>query len=462
MKRFLSLLLVLSLTLAAFPAHAVDYVYTEGADAYGYDFDLFFSLNRDAFPENRNHARGYADLLDILELKGRVITCPEWDSIEMDLSVIPTTNPAAALNFRLDGRSSHILLTTPLLANIPVLFNNEALMEFCQKTYSHLGIPLPWLALLYPYTADWAFWELRKAWNNKIGAVTETCDIPNSKFVNLAMAWQKILQEDTQLTDWFSALSLESDQSEVLQAELASIPSYIRNILTEKGDIHVEFGRGEQTWSNASGPFYRRTDSPLGQAVEARLPATAGGFVPVLTAEKRTGDNRIDTAVHISYIAGEGTGDEETLLNLTASCSLPIRLPVSETYPGEIDLTGSLLPWVRLTWDCTLEESGAIRLVVRQKEEASAGEASPELLVISGTLTEFKPDHIPWLREEDIIYELNIFSINDVTLKEFVGQVLRPAFEGLLPFLVEMPASSCQVIMDDLTEAGVLSVLLGE
>ena len=106
------------------------------------------------------------DLLDILELKGRVITCPEWDSIEMDLSVIPTTNPAAALNFRLDGRSSHILLTTPLLANLPELFNNEALMEFCQKTYSHLGIPLPWLALLYPYTADWAFWELRKAWNN--------------------------------------------------------------------------------------------------------------------------------------------------------------------------------------------------------------------------------------------------------------------------------------------------------
>ena len=61
-----------------------------------------------------------------------------------------------------------------------------------------------------------------------------------------------------------------------------------------------------------------------------------------------------------------------------------------------------------------------------------------------------------------MIYELNIFSVNDVTLKEFVGQVLRPAFEGLLPFLVEMPASSCQVIMDDLTEAGVLSVLLGE
>ena len=71
-------------------------------------------------------------------------------------------------------------------------------------------------------------------------------------------------------------------------------------------------------------------------------------------------------------------------------------------------------------------------------------------------------DPAPWFEVGELIQHLNIFSVNDVTLNEFVHRIARPFATGMLNFLVEVPASACQSVMDDLTDYGVLSVILGD
>ena len=90
----------------------------------------------------------------------------------------------------------------------------------------------------------------------------------------------------------------------------------------------------------------------------------------------------------------------------------------------------------------------------------SAGVRVP-VLSVSGLFSPYTPETIISI-DWDAMFEttINILSINDMTLKELLSEIARPAFEGVLRFLVEMPASSCQSIMDDLESYGILQTAL--
>ena len=54
----------------------------------------------------------------------------------------------------------------------------------------------------------------------------------------------------------------------------------------------------------------------------------------------------------------------------------------------------------------------------------------------------------------------NLFGLNEDTLRSLVNAVDKPLLKGLIDFLYELPASSCQSIMDDLEEYGILATAL--
>ena len=154
MKRFFALLTALVLFVCMFSASGAE----DAEAAYSYDFDLRFTMNADPFPARvRSHMQGYADLLNMIELKGNLTCCPADNSIDLTAEIIPVTNPGAAISFRLYGIPEHICLTSPLLGNETVWFQNDGLMEFSFKTWNNLRIPLQYITLLYPYVTENAF-----------------------------------------------------------------------------------------------------------------------------------------------------------------------------------------------------------------------------------------------------------------------------------------------------------------
>ena len=78
----------------------------------------------------------------------------------------------------------------------------------------------------------------------------------------------------------------------------------------------------------------------------------------------------------------------------------------------------------------------------------------------SGTITPAAYEGKLKFKASSLSKNFNIFSVNDQTLYEFVHRTARPLFTGLLNFLYEIPASSCQSIMDELENYGILELLL--
>ena len=54
----------------------------------------------------------------------------------------------------------------------------------------------------------------------------------------------------------------------------------------------------------------------------------------------------------------------------------------------------------------------------------------------------------------------NVFSFNELTLAEFRSKVLPPLVKNVFSFIAAAPTSACQSFLDDLTDIGLLDMLL--
>ena len=433
--------------------------------AIGYDFDLFFRLNPKAFPgKQQTHAQGYADLLEILELKGTYAASDYvTPSVDITCSVIPTTKPESALDFHLYGVQSHLVLTSPLLGDEPLLLNNSALMEFSMKAYNLLNLPLPYLALLYPYTADNAFASVKQSWVYRLGKQRKTQALTIAQFANLAADWEELLESDAALTEWFRALSLKSEYVARLEDELMAIPSYLTDILAKGQDIQltVKKKEGLRTLANVDGVFYTRQQAEGTDTVNIDLPLTDAGFHPQLRYELKSDDVERHFTLLIDYSSEAAEEEEaESLLTLNLDMASPVSWPVSHTFVTTVSLTGELPPRVQLRLQAETKDTGEIDAHFFLPGENGASDA--EVLQVFGTVIPRQLEAAPSYWEGNFVEYTNLFSVNDSSLRELAGRAAKPLLQGILDFLIEVPASACQSVMDDLTSSGLLSMALGD
>ena len=152
-RRLLCLLCVL-LLIPVIPAVAEE----AAAGNFSYDFDLTFHLDADTFPELiRTRAASYASLVNRLGLRGNISWSSITHSMDLDATLYYTDNQSLSYPFRIYGTKSRIFITSPLINNEVILLNMTALVEFALKAKNTLGVPLPYFALLFPYSTESAF-----------------------------------------------------------------------------------------------------------------------------------------------------------------------------------------------------------------------------------------------------------------------------------------------------------------
>ena len=125
MKRLLVVFFVLILfSTAISPSLAED-----NPSVCSYDFDLRFHMNADIFRvRERDHMQGYAELLNMLELKGNLTYSPATKAIDLNAEIIPVTNPEASVSFRLYGVPDNMGLSSPLLGDETIWFQNPSVI----------------------------------------------------------------------------------------------------------------------------------------------------------------------------------------------------------------------------------------------------------------------------------------------------------------------------------------------
>ena len=447
LRRALALLLILALCMPLV-ALAED-------DVHGLRMNLSFQMDPSAYPEEEQELlQGIGDMLNILGVQAELA----WEGNLLSQNTSFDSNVSLALGEQADlvqlhlyGTPSHIVVGSNLLGDQQVMLNMLAWLEFSMKTYFYLGMPLQNVALCtstYAHTS--AFEALAAVWNPVMNATQGTRTISRESILEMLPQIMDTAQYDRAFTYWLQALLLDAGYDSMVLDALYYAPEWADGFLAEDG-IQVTVADGEETWTTGDLTLFHRNS----EGWTLSLPATGEGYTTLATMTQ-TEDSR---TLRLCF----GLEEEADVLDLTLSAT---GLPTGEDGTGKaeltLDRTGSMLGEAHLRWAVdwtrTTQENGLGAWEIRAAQ--THAETGAEMLVISGTLTECVPEvALGWDTQELINAGINIFSVYEDTLAEFVRNVQEPFLTAMLPVLVQLPASSYDSIFQLLEQYGVLDVL---
>ena len=452
-RRFLACLLLAAIIFGG--AFAVG----EDATVTAYAFDLSFSINQEQADANLNSKMmGYADLMEALSIKGSFYYVPETRYLDLQLELIPRDKNAGSIPLHFYGSMDSVMLSTPVLGNEKIVFSNPSLMEFAFKSYEHLGLKLQYLTMLYPYVHEFGFKNVINSWNKYICTSQKSRKISAKNINSFATDIARLLESDQDLVYYLRALGAGSESDEILQSEAGQIPKYITDTVTGKKLITVQIDKGAETWVSGDETLYTHTWTDAEETVSLDLPVTSGGYVPVFDYYSQTEDEKTDLTLRAGWIMEDEEGNDLLFLKLEAK-SFPQVWPSETKASVALTTEGSLLPNFRLEAGLTADDAGNVTISVKNQSD----EAKENDLVFLATGTVIPYQVIPGVYSfEEALSCVDILRVNDASLAEFVGKVTKPVIKGFTRFLTGIPATACQSVMDDLTDSGVLGMLLGD
>ena len=127
-------------------------------------------------------------------------------------------------------------------------------------------------------------------------------------------------------------------------------------------------------------------------------------------------------------------------------------------FSASASILGAAYPNYAFLLKGATKKDGAFSLSLCKPGSADAEPAG--FFSVSGTVVPAEPDQIPDYRKKSLKNVTNIFAMNDETLAEFSDRMIPLAVKSLLTFVAEAPTSACQSLLDDLTDLGVLGMIL--
>ena len=399
-----------------------------------------------------------AGLLEVSSLTGTWVEKDGSYTLEATLSVGDAQHSAS---MALDGVDSHWSLSSPLLGDTRLMFNNQAMLEFGLKMDNHLGVPLYRAAWLYPYVHRDAWAAPLAAWHRIMDAPVAAGHVPPETLLQLGEAWLALYRTDRAFSVWMDALDRDTGLGSSFGEVLEGFPDWVETCAPD--GIDVETGETGDSWYALSGDERQLLYTASGNA-ELTLPGfwcgedfafwTEGNDFSRIAEPDDPGAYAVRLRIgedgetlSVSLLLDKGSG--RFTLTLGGGCLEEQAFPM-------VDEAGHLV----LASPGETEE-GQWTLEIRRQEDgqwafSSGGDAVPWLLV-RAEAEPFTPDTWPaWNAAE--LPGINFFSLNDTSLEAFLRAVLPSAVKGAVPLVAAAPADAVARLMDWLEEIGLLSV----
>lgn len=459
-KKWMSLALTCLLLAAGLPARAED----PGTEAgMGYHFDFTVRLNTEALsPALREHAQGYADLLESLRFEGSYAWSLSHQIFDLHFTIQPTSQRARPISFYLHGAEDLMYLNSSLLGEKVIVLNNQSMLEFCTKMYNHMGLPLQHLAYLVPYTYKFNLALPAADWITMKDHADASGVIPTDMVRHVESGWTHRLKTDPPTQVFFSSVGLGSGHEEDFQAVVSELPGYFWEEVAQEQPIQIlrDEDRRQEIWRAACGDFLELIQGEEYQEIELTLPPMKTGYKPAVFGVRFVDGSWQSARLFAQLLSTEE--DEEDLFDLQASyTSLPMSWPANCQSLINLSLKGGLVPNFGASVYLTGEEDG--HFTARIRKPSPEDDPGKTMLTVDGFLQPLEGDvQVRSFTLEDGKGGLELFNSNDASFGPFIAEAIEPALKGALEFLVGIPASACQTMIDDLQEAGVLAVLMGE
>lgn len=415
--------------------------------AEGQHFHLTFEMNADAYPADvQDIMPGIADLVNEVTLEGTLLTeGGEFDlRAELTLSGRERTRTALQLFSTAEvwNFSSSLLGDTVVSANIP------AVLEFCMKTYSHMGVPLQRVAIwLVPPVHTYGLNAVTGAARPVLFAQEGSRTVSRDALMELAGKLADIADTDMPFRFWAQGLAMESDHDWVILDAMMQLPEWVESFVPDSG-IEITVDETSETWVAGDVTLLRRETNLSGaQQLTVTLPPLPDGTVLTLDAALQPDGDLLHGSFELVVIDGW----DELMLRLHADGSLPASLPVTRPFFLTWEAEGAAVSdeGVHLYFE---GEGDGHTVILRQLTPDHAA----TMLTVTAALEPARGELTP---KPDPEHDVGLMNLESSSLRALMQRIASPLVRGLLPLIAQAPASSCQTLMNLLEGSGIFSLL---
>jgi len=446
MKQSLVRLILLSMCLCLLPLGAFareDAAEAISGEITGYEFDVSFEMHPEYYAEEQQmFATAAAGIINPMTLSGTYASDGVYFNLaaEMMLNGAESTRTPISIN----GTKDQWLIRSSLLGEEIINLHLVYLLEFAVKGYNHMQVPYQRAAiLLTPFVDLIGMDELHSQIAPPLEKAVAQRQFTKKAMLEFADIVQKIALENRGFRYWVAALLMETGYNDVFLECLSQLRSWVEETGPSRG-ITVTGNESQQSWMMGQTEIYRWEKDETGtERIRLHLPSLPMEYTVTCKMEQAASGEQ-DLMLLITDWA------EETVIYLTMEGSLPTALPLSGPF------------------------------TLRWHAEGVAVGPEPIDLYLDGwqegeniTLRQLTPDQSQTLMAirlrmaptdvENFVQEANVgthlTNLNTQSLGELTNNIAMPLLEGVLPLLVELPASTCQKVMDLLDESGIFGLL---
>ncbi|MBQ2699982.1 MAG: hypothetical protein IJF65_02385 [Clostridia bacterium] len=444
MKKALSLILAGLLVLCPLLAQA--------------DQTLNFTVTADIDPQYINEdyrtlAEGLAAGLETMSFQGDITFNEDW---KFDMNANLLVKDKKHVDAHIQSNSQWVSITSNLLGDERIALMMQVYLEFAMKPYNFMGLNTQYLALLTSRYAHTSAWD----------PIIEMCapvlggegdrTIPAEDLVALAEQIALYAEESREFRYWVTALLMDLGGDEMLNEMMYTLPDWIAEMAGEEG-LTIATVDNTETWTMGGEELFaitRQADGHYdwklnlyreGYVVSALCQWAEGGKFTAnveITLEEAEEDNLVFTLAAVGNGLPDGQAASQADLSIEMGGYL-LGDPVS------VSLTGA--------WDTA--DDGTINAQVSLLD-AESGE--PEISLAGAfTPVETKEGLLNFTNSDLENGATNVFTLHEITLADFVSRIKGPAVKVGAPLVLSLPASFSLNLLDWLTEAGFVDLVLG-
>lgn len=425
MKRMLALIFALLLL----PAAAL-------AENTAWSFQATFSARE----EGMDPWLSIAKLLNVLSFEGQLATY-EDGTFDLRTDMLLSQEESSRTSLHLYGTSDAWGIGSSLLGSNQLRLDTAALVEFGLKINTHTGFPLHDLTLLYPGSTEMALRSMREAWMAVMYRSEKTRTVSLKQLKSLSSTLRTLAVEDRNFEYWLKAISHDSYLESSVLGALKDMDSWLDELIGSSG-LRIEVKNGVETWSAKNTVLYQKTVLESGSSALLNLPELPRGFSLSYSRQITGGPDAQDEAMILQWSC-----EDRNIFGM--------QLQSAQPEAGSQTVTVSVSGLASGLWDgtrCTATLTGP-----EESKQLDMDFSMQDSLHFTLTAALQKQD--AGVPGELTLPETLLHTLNDASLRDFLSACAPYAIRGAIPLVLYAPASFCNMVMDLITEVGLVDML---
>ncbi len=427
--------------------------FADSGAATGVDFSFKASLDPYALKENPGRfLKDLARTLKMLDASGHAVVQNGQADIKGKLNL----NGLSAIDFHLTGWEERLSLVTNLFGEKPVVISLPNYIRFLMKMYSYFSVPVQYIGVFTdPYSYMHGIKPAIDKWTELMGG-TGNRSLSPEECVEKATQLSQAMSDNEPFYYWRQGLLQYVNLDEIVNDFFYALPDWTADLVqvdglkmkvSDQGESWTLGGKNIYTLTRDEGKTSWQVDIPDWEGYrlsgQCMLEAAESGYQLSLYLKLYEDDTLF------GYLTVEGQDlPNGKLMQGDGKISVTFGgegLGVEETYKAG-------LHWNQHQENDKTMLDGQVSILYPSTDKP--------VLTVKGqiswtdTLESFQPKTF-----EDI-QGIDLFCMNDITIKEFYANAKWPVIRTAAPFLLELPAGFLDGVVNWMDDSGALVTLM--